>query len=320
MDLQPITVALNSASGVRRTRATEQRVRELCEALGRDAHITATHNVEILRQAVSDAIGAGADSIVVGGGDGTVSGIAGLLVGREVALGILPLGTLNHFARDLGIPLELEEAVRVALQGRTERCDVGEVNGRPFINNSSLGLYPLIVRLRAQRPMRGAGKWIVAAWATLRYLRRPREIAVRISVEGEVVLRRTPIVFIGNNQYLTEGFGAGTRESLRDGLLAIYIVKAGARRHLLRLAWRMLRGREQHEELEVLRTDAATIEASEPRIYVAIDGEVERLETPLECRIRAGALRVRVPPGSGPSTGEPPPAPKYTPTATRLPP
>lgn len=317
--LRPVVVVLNAASGSGRTE-TEQRVRDLCAPLGYDAHITATRDVEVLCRAVEDGIGEGADSIVVGGGDGTVSRVAGLLMERDIPLGVLPLGSFNHFARDLGLPLQLDEAVPVALLGRAERFDVGEVNGRSFVNNSSLGLYPLIVRLRAQHPVRGPAKWIVAAWATLREIRRPREMVVRISVDGEVVLHRTPIVFVGNNQYLTGGLDAGTRESLRDGRLAIYIVKAGARRHLLRLAWRMLRGRAQHNELEVLLTSAATIESTWSHLHMAVDGEVERFESPLEYRIRPAALRVRVPPASVPSSGEPPPGPKHRPTATTLPP
>jgi diacylglycerol kinase family enzyme len=317
---RPIAVLVNAASGAGRTEATEQRIRELCGALGCDAHITATRQIDELCRAAEAALDAGAGSLVVGGGDGTISRIASLVVGREATLGVLPLGTLNHFARDLGLPLQLDDAVGVALSGRVERFDVGEVNGRTFINNSSLGLYPLIVRLRAQRPVRGPAKWLVAAWATLREIRRPREIVVRISTEGETVLHRTPIVFIGNNRYLTGGLDLGTRESLQDGLLAIYIVKAGARRHLLRLAWRMLRRRAQHSELEVLLAKAATLEAGVARLRVALDGEVEELEPPLEYRIRPAALRVRVPPASVPSSGEPPPVPRYTPTATVLPP
>jgi diacylglycerol kinase family enzyme len=316
--LRPVVVVLNAASGARRAEAIERQIRELCGVLGCDARITATPDVPALCRAVEVALVEGADSIVVGGGDGTVSRVAGLLVGRDTALGVLPLGTLNHFARDLGLPLQLDAAVRVALLGRTERFDVGEVNGRSFVNNSSLGLYPLIVRLRAQHPVGGLAKWAVAAWATLREIRRPREIVVRIRVNGEAVLHRTPIVFVANNRYQTGGFEAGTRASLRDGRLAIYIVKAGARRHLLRLAWRMLTRRAQHDELEVLLAESATLEAGGSPLRVAVDGEVEEFESPLEYRIRPAALRIRVTPASDPSTAEPPQAQKYTPTATRL--
>jgi diacylglycerol kinase family enzyme len=222
--------------------------------------------------------------------------VAGALAGRDVPLGVLPLGTLNHFAKDLGVPLDLDEAVRVVLAGQSERVDVGEVNGRVFLNNTSLGLYPLIVRQRAQHRVHGPAKWIVAAFATLREVRRHREITVRIVIDGKETIRRTPILFVGNNRYHAGGRDLGSRETLRGGRLAIYIVKGRGRRHLLRLAAKMLAGVGYREELEVLLADAATIEAGGARIEMAVDGELEHFEPPFEYRIRPGALRVLVPP------------------------
>ena len=318
--MPPATVLLNAASGTGGDQATEQWVREGCAALGYQAQVTASRDVGVLVRAAREALEQGVERIVAGGGDGTLSRIAGLLVEGKTALGVLPLGTFNHFARDLGIPLAREEALQVALTGGAERFDVGEVNGRVFLNNSSLGLYPLIVRLRAQHPMRGPAKWAVAAWAAFREMRRHREIAVRLSVGGEVVERRTPIIFIGNNVYRAEGPDLGTRESLRDGVLAIYIVRAGALRHLLRLAWRMVTRKVEDRELEVLLVDAATVHTAAGRVPVANDGEVEQLETPLEYRIRPAALWVRVPPASDLSGAVPPPDRKYTPKATTPPP
>ena len=105
------------------------------------------------------------------GGDGTVDTVAAALVGTEVALGVLPLGTLNHFAKDLGLPLELGGAVQTIGAGYTVRIDVGDVNGQMFLNNSSLGLYPRIVRHRQKQTERlGRSKWRVSLWATLVFL------------------------------------------------------------------------------------------------------------------------------------------------------
>lgn len=295
----------------------EQRIQDRCAALGYEARITASKDLNSLLPRVREALEQGVESIVVGGGDGTLSQIAGLLLEGEIPLGVLPLGTFNHFARDLGIPLPLEEALGVALAGRVERCDVGEVNGRVFLNNSSLGLYPLILRLRALHPVRGPAKWAVAAWATLREIRQGREIAVRINSDAGIVVRRTPIVFIGNNEYRAEGLDLGTRASLRDGMLSIYIVKSEAKRHLLRLAWRMLTRRVEDQELEVLLVEAATLETGATRLQIAIDGDVEQLTTPLEYRIRPAALQVRVPRASVPSGVAPPPDQRYRPRATR---
>jgi YegS/Rv2252/BmrU family lipid kinase len=296
--VRPIAVILNSDSGTGKIEAARERVAELCQAAAREAHITVARGGDELRRAVDMALAANPPVVVAGGGDGTMSTVAGALAGRDVPLGVLPLGTLNHFAKDLGVPLDLDEAVAVVLAGRSERIDMAEVNGRLFLNNASLGLYPLIVGQRKQHRVHGPAKWIVAAWATLREIRRHREIAVRIVVHGKEIIRRTPILFVGNNRYHAGGRDLGSRETLRGGHLAIYIVKGRGRRHLLYLAAKMLAGRDYREELEVLLTVAATIEVGGGRIETAVDGELEHFEAPLEYRIRPQALSVLVPPAS----------------------
>ena len=93
------------------------------------------------------------------GGDGTINSVASAVVGSEKSLGVLPFGTMNHFAKDLHIPLDLEGAVNTIVAGHKTKVDVGEVNGRIFLNNSSLGLYPSIVRERQkQRDSMGTGR------------------------------------------------------------------------------------------------------------------------------------------------------------------
>src|SRR5476649_731552 len=110
--------------------------------------------------AAKRALARGVDAVVAGGGDGTINAVASVLAGSSVALGVLPLGTLNHFAKDLNIPLDLDQAIATIARGTTAQVDVGDVNGRIFVNNSSLGLYPHIVRARDQQQRRlGRGKW-----------------------------------------------------------------------------------------------------------------------------------------------------------------
>ncbi len=124
--------------------------------------------------------------IVAGGGDGTLSAVASLLVGTDTALGVLPLGTLNHFARDLRIPTQLDQAVAVLAAGYQTRIDLGEVNGRTFLNNSSLGLYPGIVRDR-ERQQRSLGRG--KRWALV--LGRAHRAASRTVSRREARRRRT---------------------------------------------------------------------------------------------------------------------------------
>lgn len=242
--------------------------------------------------------------LVAGGGDGTVNTVANALVNTTTPLGVLPLGTLNHFAKDLGIPLDLDAAIAVLLAGHTTQVDVGEVNGRIFLNNSSLGLYPRIVRLRQRHPARGIRKWLVAIWALFKTLERNPKMAVGIDAEGERVVTRTAIVFVGNNLYKMAGFEAGTREMLTGGKLAIYVLKSGGRPRVMRLAWRMFTGQALRSgELDLLQVESATIELKHSAVPVALDGEVVTLEPPLEFRIRPAALSVLIPEPAPPSPG-----------------
>jgi diacylglycerol kinase family enzyme len=266
-------------------------------AAGREARVTVvTGGGSQLREAAERAVVDGCDALVAGGGDGTINLAASVLAGRDIPLGVLPLGTLNHFAKDLSIPLELEDAVRVILDGITCRVDVGEVNGRIFINNSSLGVYPAVVRLRERYRASGLGKWVAALWAGLTVLRRNPFMAVRLIVQNDVTVRRTPFVFVGNNQYRMAGLQAGTRDSLSGGDIAVYVLNADRRVGLLRLAWQVvLKGVDQVKELDELTVSQATVEVRRSRLQVALDGEVVMLESPLEYRIRPAALQVYVP-------------------------
>ena len=183
-------------------------------------------------------------TIVAGGGDGTLNAVASALTGTDVAFGILPLGTLNHFAKDLGIPLDLDEAIAIIAQGHSIRVDTGEINGRIFLNNSSLGLYPETVRRRErQQRQLGRGKWLAFFWAAVAALRRYPFLDLTIYVDQQAHQRRTPFVFIGNNRYLMEGFNIGVRERLDGGTLSLYVVQRTGRLGLLALALRALFGR-----------------------------------------------------------------------------
>lgn len=288
-------VILNAASGTGKAEAARDVLGPLFVEAGRAVEIVLAKSGDELSQAVDAAIAAGPAAIVAGGGDGTVSSVAAKIAGTDISLGVLPLGTLNHFAKDLGLPLGLEQAARVILAGRTTAVDVGEVNGRVFLNNSSLGLYPRIVRLRERYRARGPAKWAIAAWATLKVLEQNPSFTVRIEVKGQPVVRRTALLLVGNNAYRMAGLAAGERESLSDGQLAIYVVKDEGVRRLLRLAWQVVTGKAKHaEELDVLRVTEATIEASAARLPVAFDGEVDTFDLPLHYIIRPGALRVFV--------------------------
>lgn len=291
-----IAVVLNGKSGDGAASKAAEQLKEIFAAAGREARITLATGGNEINAATRRAVEDGCEILVAGGGDGTINCGATAAVKGGIPLGVMPLGTLNHFAKDLGIPLDLEEAAKVVLGGVVCKVDVGEVNGRIFLNNSSLGVYPAIVRLRERYQAGGSGKWIAALWASLAVLRRNPFLGVRIIAEGQTTVRRTPFVFVGNNEYRMVGLNPGSRDSVANRHLALYVLNAERRTGLLHLAWQVvLKGADEVKELDLITVEAATIETRRRRLQVALDGEVVTLESPLDYRIRPGALRVCVP-------------------------
>ena len=294
-----VEVIINAAAGggsedEQRARAVE----EAFKACGAGAHVSVARGGEGVQELVRRALTNGARAVVAAGGDGTVGSIAGALAGTDRPLGVLPLGTLNHFAKDLRIPLALAEAARNVCEGRAVAVDVGEVNGHVFVNNSSLGLYPRIVRRRDKLQEReGRGKWAAFLRASLAVLRRYPFMSVRLDADGTEIARQTPFVFVGNNEYQVENLQLGARSCLDAGRLSLYVAHRTGRLGLLRLALSALFGRlREAHDFDALCAREIWVETRLPkRIPVATDGEVTVLSTPLHYRIRPGALKVIVP-------------------------
>lgn len=292
-----VAVIVNGSAGRGHDEAAARALHDKFAASGMAATITLAQSGAEMVAAARQALADGMPMIVAGGGDGTVNAVAAVMADSGVAFGVLPLGTLNHFAKDLGIPLALDAAIQNVAAGRRARVDVGEVNGQVFLNNSSLGLYPDIVRDREKQQRRlGRGKWLAACWATVAALRRYPFLNVRLMVGGQRHARRTPFVFIGNNEYTMQGFNIGERARLDAGTLSLYVAQRPGRLGLVRLAWRALWGRlAQERDFDVLLARELEIDTRHKRIRVAIDGEVTVMLTPLRYRIRPGALTVIVP-------------------------
>lgn len=257
-----------------------------------------------LSPAVQTALGSRAegdrfafDALVVGGGDGTISTAAGHLVDTGIPLGVLPLGTLNHFAKDLGIPSVIDLAALVIAEGHARNIDVGEINGRVFINNSSIGIYPYMVEAREERRrVFGLGKWWAMALAFGWMLRRFPVHRLYIPTGEGMRPRRTPCAFIGNNAYALDATALGTRDTLDRGELCLYIARTGSRLTLLWLMVKAVFGRlKPAQDFEMIRTADIEINSRSSRLRVAADGELEKMKPPLRYRIRPHALRVLVP-------------------------
>jgi len=297
MTAAAIVVIVNAGSGGGNDAALVDRLAVHFKAAGLHAEIELAHGGDEIITAVGNAVARRPPLIVAGGGDGTVSTVAAALVDTGIIFGVLPLGTLNHFAKDLGIPLELADAVAVLAHGEAGRVDVGEVNGRIFVNNSSLGLYPDIVhdRERQQKRLR-RGKWPAFVWATLSALRRYPFLVVALVVDGKEVLRKTPFVFIGNNEYRMEGFAIGERSGLEDGLLSLYVAQRPGRWRLVQLALRALTGRlRQARDFDAITATDIVVQSKRKRIRVATDGEVTVMTPPLKYRVRPASLIVMRP-------------------------
>ncbi|MDB6093464.1 MAG: sphingosine kinase [Verrucomicrobia bacterium] len=291
-----ITVIANSRSGKGADDSLRSKLEELFRANGRDAEIRLAGENDLKSLAEKAAQGP-ADLVVAAGGDGTVACVAAALVGTDKTLGVLPLGTLNHFSKDLHLPQELEEAVRVVIVGQTIHVDVAEVNDRVFLNTSSLGLYPLVISERdAEQRRFGRGKWSAFARAFFHVLRRHPLMQVSIVADGRKISRRTPSVFVGNNEYELKGFDLGTRNSLQDGKLGLYVTRDTSRWGVFRLLARALFGRlDPSVDYDGLALEEAWVETRHGSALVATDGEVTTMTSPLHYRIRPAALRVRVP-------------------------
>jgi diacylglycerol kinase family enzyme len=294
------TVLINSKAGTASAgKITPESVTAAFRAAGVEAAVEMVEGGETARRARA-ALRRGTDVVVAGGGDGTISCVAGVLAGTKTPLGVLPLGTLNHFAKDLAIPAELEEAVGIIAAGRVRALDLGEVNGETFINTSSLGFYPLMVQERdRQRERLGRNKWLAAASALFRIIPKAHALRLAIDVEGKTLLRTTRFLFVGNNEYKMSVFTQGERGTFDSGELYLYIVKNPSRLLLFRLALRALvRDASDSEHFESFSVPSFTIEERhkrERKVPVFLDGEVKLLKPPLSYKVRAADLLVIAP-------------------------
>ncbi|HEX2867425.1 MAG TPA: diacylglycerol kinase family protein [Ignavibacteriales bacterium] len=237
------------------------------------------------------------DVIVVAGGDGTLSSGAGVLAGKNIPMGIIPLGTLNHFAKDLGIPLEVENSVKVIAEGEAQKVDIGEVNGKVFINNSSVGVYPRAVKFRDKHIERfGTGKWMAMIIAFFAVLARFPLFNIRLESDDNAISRRTSFVFIGNNEYKLDVFNLGKRVTLTGGKLSLYTAHIKGRLSLLKIAVLALLNRlDQMKNFDLQFVENIRLETKRKIVAVSLDGEVIHMAPPLHYKIRPMELTVILP-------------------------
>jgi diacylglycerol kinase family enzyme len=251
-----------------------------------------------LASALQNAVARGDGSVIVAGGDGTLATAATVLAGRDVVLGVVPAGTLNHFAHDQALPMDPAAALEVALNGRTARIDAARVNETIFLNTSAVGAYPAYVRTRRRwAPWLGYyGASVVAAVRTFVHL---HSLAVDVEVRGELRRYRSPLVFVGVGERELHRPRLGARRDAGRRELHVLIVRHTTRPRLLWMVLRtLLRGIRPwagEDEVESLLVDRCTITLPPGRRWIAVDGEIIPSSSSLRYRYQPDALTVRLP-------------------------
>lgn len=293
-----VSVIINEQSGGAPGQDTGVQIQDLFTAAGVQVRLERVrHGGDVAARARQAATRG--DTLVAAGGDGTVGAVAGVAVERQALLGVIPTGTLNHFARDVGIPKDLAQAVQTILAGREQRVDVGEVNGRIFVNNSSIGIYPRMVWEREKELRNGRRKKTAFAIAMLRTWRTYRTLKCRMLIDATPHDVRTPFIFVGNNEYIAEGFSLGSRTRVDAERLSVFVAPDVGRFEILALPFKAMAGRlETDAHFANFTAAEVTVELRRPRVSVATDGEVTIMRTPLLFSIRGCALRVLVPAAS----------------------
>lgn len=299
-----VALVLNGAAGTllgRPAEAVAARLEAILAETGVEGRVAVAEGNGLCR-ALDAAVASDAETILVGGGDGTILAAAERLLpenraGTARPLGILPLGTANLLARDLGIPLSPEAALRALLAGTTRRIDVGQVNDRIFLNSSLPGIAPRMVQQRERtRHIPGPLKWLRLVRAFFRGFDRGPRLRVVLPADGKPLRLVTRTLAVSNNP-LAGGFGAiHGRAALDGGLLGVYAARIERRLDLWRLIARVAAGTWQADPAAAaLTARQVTVVSRRPRLWVANDGENHLLATPLRYRILPRALTVLVP-------------------------
>jgi diacylglycerol kinase family enzyme len=297
LGMTPLIVLLNRDGGaVAADPCIVDKVADAFKAIGLDVEIELIGGGDcaVRCRAISER---GDELLVVGGGDGTISAAASVLAGTDTLLGILPLGTLNHFARDLGLPTEIEEAVELIARRIERRVDIAEMNERIFINNSAIGLYPLMVLDRdLQRRRLGRSKRFAMIVASVRTLARFNHQRLTLTINDEKERVDTPLLFVGNNDYRIDIGAPGRRESIHDGTLSVFVMRKKTRRGLVAASVRALLNRAREDDMvKIEGVERLRVSSKRSALPVSLDGEVVRAAPPLDYKIRKKALRVIAP-------------------------
>ena len=285
------TLFLNRNSG-----AKEDRTALLEAARASDLEVLEVSPGVDCVSAVRERLARGVSLFIAAGGDGTVHHVVQAIAETDATLAVIPLGTYNHFARDLSIPLDWREALDVALNGDTRAVDAARLNNRYFVNNVSLGLYPELVARREERG-RDYPRWKARIYALLATLRKYPHVTLAVEADAQQEVVRTQVFLVSNNSYDLERVGIGApRETLVEGKLSVYWLAHTSRWRMMPIIARYLAGRVREiPDFRSFRTTRLRVRSARATVKVGIDGEVFTVATPLMIVSVPQSVTVRVP-------------------------
>lgn len=292
-----VCVVMNRGSGRKKHRALTGLLRDrLAPACG-SFTLRESRKGRDLPALARQVAGEGFDLVIAAGGDGTQSAVAGALAGSETVMGVLPGGTFNYFARDLGVGETLEEGLETILAAKVEPVDVGQINDLVFLNNVSFGAYPHILKTREGIYRRWGRSRIAAYWSVLvalRRLRRPMSLTARVG--GEPQWFSSALLFVARSAYQLDNFDLDGADAVRGGQMSVLIAKAKRPLPLMRSAFRLAFGLGAlNDDFDLITAEEMQIETPARRQLVAHDGEKTVLVSPFRLEVRHKALRLLVP-------------------------
>lgn len=304
MNLKPLSIIYNARSGFHAnnkeeiyeqllTYFTEQDFEIQAFELGEKKDFPALMQSIIQRHQSSESIGV----IVAAGGDGTLNAVAKALLGTDIPLGILPLGTFNYVARVLNIPLEIMQAAEVIVTGQLRPIHVAKINDQIYLNNASLGLYPLFIQRREFYNAK-FGRFPLHAYTSgLDVLIRDRkELKLEVEVDGKTYPVKTPLIFFGNNQLQLAEMKLRIAKCAEQGQVAGVVVAKSDKLTLFRMLLQLIRGElEKAPDVYSFAADDVKVFSRREKLTVALDGEIVEMRPPLHITVQKNAVKMVVP-------------------------
>lgn len=232
--------------------------------------------------------------LVAAGGDGTINASAAAVAGSDIPFAVVPMGTFNYFARDIGMPLDPKDAAIAIAGGTIQPIHMARINGRPFLVNASIGLYVKLIENREKHRNRLGGHRLMAVVSGIATaLRGHYTMALDMTVDGERRSQRTAMVFLGKNYLQLKNLDLDIAQGVASGQIGVIVLRDARTRSLLNVAWRALIGRlEDAPKLQAFCAEALEIKPHRSSVHAVLDGEIVTLQSPLKVEIENNALQL----------------------------